>query len=93
MAFTGVGGVIPGTLFGAVPHIARTPAAAAGIVGLLIQGAGIGQLLGPPLFAWAVAGSGSWRGAWLFTAAAMVALLILAGLYAHRSRIVGTDRM
>ena len=82
--FTAVGGFIPGTLLGATPRLARTPVAAAGVVGLMIQGAGVGQLLGPPLFVRAVAAgspAGSWQGAWVFTAAATVALLVMAAAY------------
>ena len=83
-AFSAVGGFIPGTLLGATPRLARTPAAAAGVVGLMIQGAGVGQLLGPPLFVRAVAAAGpqgSWQGAWVFMAAAAVALLVMAAVY------------
>ena len=75
--FTAVGGLIPGTLLGVAPRIARTPAAAAGVVGLMIQGAGIGQLLGPPLFARMVEWVGWWQGAGLFMAVATAALLAM----------------
>lgn len=78
MIFCAMGGLIPGTLLGAAPRVARTPAAAAAVVGLMIQGAAIGQLVGPPLLARAVKGAGSWQGAWMFTIAASMVLLALA---------------
>ncbi len=78
MLFCAIGGLIPGTLLGAAPRVARTPGAAAAVVGLMIQGAGIGQLLGPPIFAAIVKGSGSWSGAWIFTISAALLLLALA---------------
>ena len=62
MLFCAIGGLIPGTLLGAAPRAARTPVAAAAVVGLMIQGAGIGQLLGPPIFAVVVNAWGGWSG-------------------------------
>lgn len=61
------GGLVPATLLGGVAHLAIPPSARAAAVGLLLQGAGIGQLAGPPMFA-AVASHYGW------TAAAGVAL-------------------
>jgi hypothetical protein len=82
MIFCGVGGLIPGTLLGSAPRAARTPAAAAGVVGLMVQGAAVGQLLGPPIFArivkWSGAAPGDWSGGWIFTSLAAVMLLVLA---------------
>ncbi len=78
MVFCAIGGLIPGTLLGAAPRVARSPAAAAAVVGLMIQGAGVGQLLGPPIFAGAVKWAGDWSGAWVFTISAAGLLLILA---------------
>ena len=48
LVFAFVGGVIPGTCFGAVESFATSPAKAGPIFGGLIQGAGIGQLLASP---------------------------------------------
>ena len=69
IVFAAVGGIIPGTCFGAAQSIAESPAKAGAIFGGLIQGAGIGQLLGPPLAAAAVQALGSWRGDAVFIAA------------------------
>jgi MFS transporter, CP family, cyanate transporter len=80
IVFCAVGGLIPGTLLGAAPRAARTPAAAAGVVGLMVQGAAVGQLLGPPIFArivkWSGTVPGDWSGGWIYTS--LAALLILA---------------
>ncbi len=69
LIFAVVGGVIPGTCFGAVESFATHPAKAGPIFGGLIQGAGIGQLIGPSLVAAIVEAIGSWHGAALFIAA------------------------
>ena len=90
MIFTGIGGLIPGTLLGSAPQVARTPHAVAGVVGLMIQGAGVGQLLGPPFFAACVGWAGSWQGAWAFTALAGAVLLICASLLAKSARTYAT---
>lgn len=55
-------GLVPATLLGGVAHLAIPPAARAAAVGLLLQGAGIGQLVGPPMFA-AVASHHGWTAA------------------------------
>lgn len=66
------GGPVPATLLATVPQLDLTPAGRATCVGLLLQCAGIGQLLGPPLFG-AVASAAGWGGA------AAVAGLLAAG--------------
>ncbi|MFN0182628.1 MAG: CynX/NimT family MFS transporter [Aquabacterium sp.] len=59
--FSFVGGVIPGTLMGAAAQHAPRPELAGAAMGLLLQGAGLGQVLGPPLLGSAVQFSGSWQ--------------------------------
>jgi CP family cyanate transporter-like MFS transporter len=78
LVFAVVGGVIPGTCFGAVESFATSPAKAGPIFGGLIQGAGIGQLLGPPLVAAIVVAIGSWHGAAVFIAAGALINVALA---------------
>jgi MFS family permease len=78
LVFAAVGGVIPGTCFGAVERFAKSPTKAGPIFGGLIQGAGIGQLLGPSLVAAIVEAIGSWRGAALFIAAGALINVALA---------------
>lgn len=77
-ALSGVGGLIPGTLFGAAPFYAERPAMVSTIIGLLLQAAGLGQLVGPVLLAGAVERAGGWQGA-LFYALPASALAIVCG--------------
>jgi MFS family permease len=78
LLFAGIGGIIPGTCFGAAQSLAANPSKAGPIFGALIQGAGIGQLAAPPLVAKVVEAVGSWRGAALFIGVAAVANVALA---------------
>ena len=77
LIFAVVGGVIPGTCFGTVESFA-SPSKAGPVFGGLIQGAGIGQLLGPSLVAATVEAVGSWHGAAVFIAAGAVVNVTLA---------------
>ena len=78
LVFSVVGGVIPGTCFGAVENFAASPAKAGPIFGGLIQGAGIGQLIGPSLVAAIVEAIGSWYGAAVFIAAGSLLNVVFA---------------
>lgn len=68
-AFSAIGGMIPGTLFDGAPHFIDRPGQMAGIVGLLMQGAGMGQILGPVLLTAVVDGFGGWSYAPAYTVA------------------------
>lgn len=70
MAFSACGGLIPGTLMSSAPVYAPTPALVATVTGLLLQGAGFGQVFGAPALARTVTGFGSWDHAPVFTVAA-----------------------
>jgi MFS family permease len=78
LLFAAVGGIIPGSCFGAAQSLAASPAKASPIFGGLIQGAGIGQLVGPPIVAAIVKAMGSWHGAAVFIAAAALITVALA---------------
>lgn len=71
------GGLVPSSLFAAIPRLAGNPSAVSTISGLLAQGSGIGQLTGPPLAAALVAATGIW---WSATPVIMVLALFTAGL-------------
>ena len=81
-----VAGLIPGTLFACVPRYAPGPQAVTTTVGLVQQGAGMGQLLLPPLVAWVAATSGGWSHTWLVTGAFALADLAIAGLLVQHER-------
>lgn len=67
LAFSAVGGLIPGTLFALTHRFTPSPAAISTTTGLMQQGSSIGQFLLPPLVALVVSGSGGWSSAWLAT--------------------------
>ncbi len=81
-----VAGIIPGTLFACVPRYAPGPQAVTTTVGLVQQGAGMGQLLLPPVVAWVAATSGGWSRTWLVTGAFALADLAIAGLLVLHER-------
>ena len=83
LILSAVGGLIPGALFGAAPFYAERPAMVSTIIGLLLQSAGIGQLIGPVLLAGAVERSGGWQGA-LWYALPSSALAIFCALLLRR---------
>jgi len=73
MAFSCCGGLYPGTAFALAPRFAARPSHIALMSGLLLQGAGVGQTLGPLL----VSGLVEQGGAWHF---AIVEVLLMAGI-------------
>lgn len=79
-AFTAISGVIPGTLAASAPHFVDRPGQLAGIVGLLMQGAGIGQIIGPLLLTAVVDGFGGWSYASAYTAAMAASGVLFAVL-------------
>ena len=83
LIFSAVGGLIPGALFGAAPFYAERPAMVSTIIGLLLQSAGIGQLVGPVLLAGAVEKAGGWHGA-LWYALPTSALAVVCALLLKR---------
>ena len=89
LAFSAVGGVIPGTCFGVAQSLAASPAKAGPIFGGLIQGSGIGQLVGPPIVAATVEAAGNWRAAAGFIA---IAALVNAGLALALGRVAPKAR-
>jgi hypothetical protein len=62
---------------------ARSPAETGGIQGLFVQGANLGQFVGPPAAAASVSAAGSWVAA-LGVLGAAATLGIVAGLMAAR---------
>lgn len=79
--YSAVIGVIPGSLFTAIPVHAPRPQLAGAATGLLMQGSNIGGLLGPPITGALVAGAGWPSAAWLTSTALSVAAA--AGLFLH----------
>ncbi|MGE0801732.1 MAG: CynX/NimT family MFS transporter [Lautropia sp.] len=69
LAFSAVGGLIPGTLFASAPSFAPSPRTLSTTTGLMQQGSAVGQFVTPPLLAAMVAMVGDWSASWLVTGA------------------------
>ena len=79
LVFSGVGGLIPGTLFGLAVVLAPSEDTVSTTVGWMQQCSALGQFIGPPLVAWVATQAGGWQSTWWVTAAASVLGLMLAG--------------
>ncbi len=87
IVFSAVGGLIPGSLLSGVPNYAPSAALVGSSVGLVTQGAGIGQVIGPPMLAAVVEGGGGWHAAPIFTlGAVLLSAFSAVGLLWLRSR-------
>ncbi len=82
-------GLLPATVLGSAPSFSPGPGQIATTNGLIVQGSHLGQFIGPPLVAAAVALSGSWgAGAWVFVACG-AGVLVFAALIAAEERLGG----
>jgi CP family cyanate transporter-like MFS transporter len=88
IAFSACGGMYPGTAFALAPRFAAQPSHIALMSGLLLQGAGIGQTLGP-LIVGALVEQG---GAWTYAAFEVFAMALLGLLCASLLRARRVDR-
>lgn len=86
LLFSGVGGMIPGTLFNLAVQVAPSPQAVAPTVGWLMQWSCIGQFAGPPLVAWVAQTQGNWNQTWWVTGGACLAGMGLACWLGARKR-------
>lgn len=64
--FSAVGGMLPGSVLAGASSHATSPAQVGTISGVIVQGANLGSLLGPPLLAVLVAAVGWQSSLWLF---------------------------
>lgn len=84
LVFSGVGGLVPGTLFALVVRVAPGEGMVSTTVGWMQQGSALGQFGGPPLVAWVAArAGGGWHLSWLATGACALAGLALSTLLAR----------
>ena len=79
LAFSGIGGLVPGTLFGLAVVLAPGEDTVSTTVGWMQQFSALGQFIGPPLVAWVATQAGGWQSTWWVTAASSVLGLLLAG--------------
>lgn len=75
LLFSGVGGLVPATLFALAARATPQPQAMPYVIGLMTQGTGFGQVLGPPAVAWWASLHGGWSLTWMGTG-----LFALAGM-------------
>lgn len=86
LLFSGVGGLIPGTLFALAVRLAPGEGTLSTTVGWMQQWSALGQFTGPPLVAWVAAQVGGWHLSWVATGACAVLGLLLAGLLGRHLR-------
>lgn len=79
LVFSGVGGLIPGTLFGLAVKLAPDNDTVSTTVGWMQQFSALGQFLGPPVVAWVATEAGGWHWTWVVTGASSLLGVLLAG--------------
>lgn len=81
LAFSAVGGLIPGSLFALAVRAAPTPQTLSTTVGWMQQLSALGQFCGPPVVAWVAQQTGSWSySCWVTGACSCVGLVLAWGL-------------
>lgn len=78
LAFSGVGGLIPGTLFSLAVVLAPGEDTVSTSVGWMQQFSALGQFIGPPLVAWVATQAGGWQITWWVTGTSSLLGLLLA---------------
>lgn len=86
LVFSGVGGMVPATLFALAMRVAPGEDTVSTTVGWMQQWSALGQFAGPPVVAWLASRSGGWHWTWLATGAASLAALLLAARLARLPR-------
>lgn len=76
--FSGVGGLIPSTLFAMAVHFAPDLKSSSASVGWVMQWSAIGQFSGPPLLGFLASQMGSWNYSWWITSTASIVGLFLS---------------
>lgn len=92
LLFSGVGGLIPGTLFGLAVALAPGEDTVSTTVGWMQQWSSLGQFLGPPVVAWVATRMGGWEWTGMVTGACSVVgvgvAVQLQRAWLHRSKRV-----
>ncbi len=83
LAFSMIGGVIPGTLFSLAVRVAPGEHTLSSTVGWVQQWSAAGQFVGPPLVAWVAGVVGGWHLTWVATGACSLLGLLLTALIAR----------
>lgn len=83
LLFSGVGGLVPATLFALAVRVAPSESTLSTTIGWMQQWSALGQFFGPPLVAWVASVTGGWQLTWLATGASAMAGILLAGALAR----------
>lgn len=86
LIFSSVGGFVPASIFGGVPHHAPRQELVATTNGIVMQGSQLGNVLGPPALAMVVSRFGGWQ------AAPLLLVLIAALGIAFSLRLAALER-
>ena len=86
LLFSGVGGLIPGTLFTLAVRVAPGDRALSSTVGWVQQWSSLGQFAGPPAVAWVASQVGGWQSTWLATGASSVLGVLVTAVLMKRLR-------
>ena len=86
LLFSGVGGLIPGTLFTLAVRVAPGERALASTVGWVQQWSSLGQFAGPPAVAWVASQVGGWQWTWVATGLSSMAGVVLTAVLMKRLR-------
>ena len=87
LAFSGLGGLIPGTLFAQAVRVAPGPHTLSTTVGWMQQWSSLGQFAGPPVVAALASAVGGWRFTWVATGCcSVVGLILVAALVRLQAR-------
>jgi cyanate permease len=93
LLFSAVGGLVPATLFALSARATPQSAAMPYVIGLMTQGTGFGQVLGPPAVAWWAALHGGWSLTWMGTGLfALIGLVLTVPLAATMARAATSAR-
>jgi MFS family permease len=86
LMFSGVGGMIPATLFTLAVRLAPSERTLSTTVGWVQQWSSFGQFAGPPTVAWVASAAGGWHLTWVATGLCSVGGLLLTLALARRAR-------
>jgi len=89
LLFSGVGGLIPGTLFSLALRVAPHERCVAATVGWMQQWSSAGQFVGPPVVAWLASQVGGWQWTWTATGACSAAGVVLTLLLTRQLQANG----
>lgn len=89
--FSAVGGLIPATILSSAPIVASSTALVPVVIGLVVQGSNLGQILGPVAVGSAIDRFG-WSSAAIIVAGAALMAVAVVAAFAHRIAVPNAER-